>query len=85
MNAEENDLVMVFLNFIWFIKGFLSAEGKAYTNTTDSGAAPEEMFWKNKILIYVLWIKTITLRCFYNVWFFSSLFSTVLLLLHQIF
>jgi hypothetical protein len=41
---RKKDLVMVFLIFICFSKGFLNAEEKDYTNTIDSGAAPEEMF-----------------------------------------
>jgi len=54
MNAKEKDLVMVFLNFISLSKGFLNAEEKYYTNTIDSGAAPEEMFERNKTLLFVL-------------------------------
>jgi hypothetical protein len=44
MNVKEKDLVMVFLNFICFSKGFLNAEEKDCANTIDSGAAPEKMF-----------------------------------------
>jgi len=44
MNAEEKDLVMVFLNFICFSREFMNAVEKYFTNTVVSEAAPVEMF-----------------------------------------
>jgi len=44
MNAEEKDLVMVFLNLICFSREFLNAAEKYFTNTMVSEAAPVEMF-----------------------------------------
>jgi hypothetical protein len=53
MNAEEKDLVIVFLNTICFSREFFNVVEKYFTNTMVSEAAPIEMFYGGKKLFYM--------------------------------